>query len=174
MTPRVDQPIKIESVTDSQPAAEVSKLGTNLEVENAVALIRSHLSSVDEYVNQFEYNKTDDQFYYFEPDEQAPTSPAARSTTSNHRAAADANDLNDLSGKREDAGFNAEAQHQASNEQTDDRNSENHLEALSIDQLQSKAGHDQKKKNSMDEFNETYEDFRKIRKIGFDYEYYDD
>ena len=77
MTPRVDQPIKIESVTDSQPAAEVSKLGTNLEVENAVALIRSHLSSVDEYVNQFEYNKTDDQFYYFEPDEQAPTSPAA-------------------------------------------------------------------------------------------------
>lgn len=156
--PTVEPPIKIESVADSRPA--VSRAGNNLEVTNEVARIRSHMSSaVDENVNQFEYNNTDDQFYYFEGDEQAPTSQAP---TSNQRA-------DDLNGKR--AGSDDDAQHAASNE--DDQHSQNHLEVLSIDQLQSKAGHDQKK-NSMDEFNETYEDFRKIRKIGYDYDYYND
>ena len=169
--PTAEQPIKSESVAERRAAA-VSRAGTNLEVENEVERIRSHLSSANENVNQFEYNNTDDQFYYFEPDKQAPTSQAAIDV--NNRTAAlreDLNDLNDLNAKH-DAGSDDESNHIASNDQTDDQRSEHNLETLSIDQLQSKAGHDQKKK-SIDEFNETYEDYRRnVKKIGYDYNYY--
>ena len=159
--PNAAQPIKIESVAEN-------RAGTNLEVESEVARIRSHLSSADENLNQFEYNNTDDQYYYFEPARQAPASQAALNATNNRTAI----DLNEP--KHEDADFDtdSEADHMASNDQAYDQRSEHRLEAMSIDQLQVKAGHDQKK-NSMDEFNATYEDFRKIKKIGYDYNYYE-
>ena len=128
---------------------------------------RANLSSSDENLNNFEYNTYDDQYYYYNRKQtEEPTF----------------NNLQTKLNEKEEDGLNQTINNpnnisQTNDNQIDDQNlvvesnlaESNLLEPINTEQ----SGHDQKKK-TIDEFNVMYEDFKKIKKLGYDYNYYYD
>lgn len=129
---------------------EEENLESNFEAEN-----RTNLSmSSQEQLNHIEYAKSlEDQFSYYNREEIEPASTNQNKVSFNNLDNQYNQDMN------EDKNY--------------DGLNDNHPNLESISDQHLKPGHDQKKKDSVEEFNVMYEDFRKIKRLGYDYNYSD-
>lgn len=107
-------------------------------------VFRANSVTSEENLNDFEYD-INDQFYYYNREQHEPASNQVNQPA-----------LNDNTQQNQTL---AEIDHQQ------------HLESMSNEP--SKSGHDQTNRASLDEFDVMYEDFKKIKKLGYDYNYYE-
>lgn len=155
---------KNESIIEMMETSKRNEKDDN-ELEK-ISAGRSINDDFDENLNNFEYKNVDDQYLYYDRN-QIDIEPSFKPSFEIKQSSVTEK-------------FDQTIDHDDVNDQTNDKNVRSGLESnlkSNLGFVSTKHPNDEKQtkqRTSLDEFNVMYEDFKKIKKLGYDYNFYDE